>query len=224
MSPSFAFVVPVLNEASGIAELLERLARDFPAARRIVVDGGSTDATVARAMPYCEELLLEEPGRARQMNLGGRVCDADYLIFLHADSCPAFDAATMARALEDSPPWGFCPVRLSGDHWLLRWVERGINWRSRLTRVATGDQMLFLRRDVFAGQHGFADIPLMEDVELSKRLRRLAAPRVLSQPVLTSSRRWERRGILRTVVQMWAFRLAYACGVSPTTLWRLYYG
>jgi hypothetical protein len=139
-------------------------------------------------------------------------------------AAPEFDAATLGHALADNPAWGFCPVRLSGEHWLLRWVERGINWRSRMTGVATGDQMLFLRSDVFAAVNGFSDIPLMEDVELSKRLRRLAAPRVLPQPVRTSSRRWEQRGILRTVMQMWGLRLAYACGVQPATLWRHYYG
>ena len=224
MPVSVAFVIPVLNEAPRIADLLDRLARDFPAARRIVIDGGSTDATVTLAMPRCDELLLADPGRARQMNLGGRVCTADYLVFLHADTYPEFAAATLENALARSPVWGFCPLRLSGQHWLLRWVERGINWRSRASGVATGDQMLFLRRDVFTAQRGFSDIPLMEDVELSKRLRRLAPPRVLPLPVLTSSRRWEQRGILRTVMQMWGLRLAYACGVPPTTLWRYYYG
>ncbi len=125
---------------------------------------------------------------------------------------------------EGRPLWGFCPVQLSGRHWLLRWVERGINWRSRTTGIGTGDQMLFVRRDCFEALGGFADLPLMEDVELCKRLRKRSRPLVLQEPVVTSSRRWEERGILRTVVQMWLLRLAYFLGVSPQRLHRAYYG
>jgi rSAM/selenodomain-associated transferase 2 len=175
-------------------------------------------------MPRCEQLLIGNPGRAAQMNLGAAGLDTDYLLFLHADTRPQFDLAYFARRLQSQPLWGFCPVILSGSHWLLRWVERGISWRSRATGIGTGDQMLFVRRDVFEAQGGFAGLPLMEDVELCKRLRRLARPLVLDEPVLTSSRRWEARGIVRTVLQMWSLRFAYLVGVSPHRLWRAYYG
>ena len=224
MAPTVGFVIPVLNEADGIGSLLTYLARQFPGVPRVVVDGGSSDATVATAMSHCEQLLIGNPGRAAQMNLGAAGLETDYLLFLHADTRPGFDLAWLEQQLHDKPPWGFCPVELSGAHWLLRWVERGINWRSRVTGIGTGDQMLLVRRDVFEGQGGFADLPLMEDVELCKRLGKGARPRVLGQRVLTSSRRWEQRGILRTVLQMWSLRFAYFVGISPQRLWRAYYG
>jgi rSAM/selenodomain-associated transferase 2 len=224
MAPTLGIVIPVLNEATGIGSLLEQLARQFPGVPRIVVDGGSSDATVPVAMPQCEQLLIGRAGRAVQMNLGAAGLDTDYLVFLHADTRPLFDLARFERHLQAEPVWGFCPVRLSGTHWLLRWVERGMNWRSRLTGIGTGDQMLFVRRNVFEAQGGFAELPLMEDVELCKRLRKTAPPLVLGDPVVTSSRRWEERGIVRTVLQMWSLRFAYFMGVSPVRLWQAYYG
>lgn len=224
MAPTVGFVIPVLNEAAGIGRLLEYLARHFAGAPRVVVDGGSDDETVVAAMPRCEQLLIGNPGRSAQMNLGAAGLDTDYLLFLHADTRPRFDLEWLDRQLQGEPAWGFCPVELTGAHWLLRWVERGINWRSRATGIGTGDQMLFVRRDIFEAQGGFADLPLMEDVELCRRLRKGAPPLVLNRRVLTSSRRWEERGILRTVLQMWALRVAYSVGVSPQRLWRAYYG
>jgi len=223
--PSLSFVIPVRNEAGRIAELLALLASDFPAAQRLVVDGGSSDATVAAAMPGATQLLLSAPGRALQMNLGGRVASGDYLLFLHADSRPRFAAAALAQALADAPEWGFFPLRLDGQRAVFRLLERAITLRSRYSGIGTGDQMLFLRRDVFLACGGFAPIPLMEDVELCRRLRRSGRPLVPDDlQVETSSRRWEQRGVLRTVLQMWGLRLAYALGVAPQRLWRIYYG
>lgn len=224
MAPLISFIIPVFNEAPRVAELLENLRRRYPDSQLIVVDGGSADKTVRAAMPRCDQLLLSGPGRARQMNLGGRVARGDYLFFLHADTTPTASAAQLAGCLAQAPAWGFCPVRLSGSRRVFRLIERAMNWRSRLTRVATGDQMLFLQRELFEQTEGFDDIPLMEDVAYCKRLRRLAAPVVTGQPVVTSSRRWEERGILRTVVTMWLLRLAYVLGVSPHRLHQFYYG
>ena len=192
--PSLSFVIPVLNEVLRIGPLLAALERDFPAAQRIVVDGGSSDDTVAAAMAGATQLLLGEAGRAAQMNLGARVASGDYLLFLHADSQPQFAADALGRVLQLEPRWGFFPRRLDG------------------------------RRAVFLACGGFASIPLMEDVELSKRLRRQVRPLVPALVVETSARRWEQRGLLRTVLQMWGLRLAYALGVSPQRLWRIYYG
>lgn len=219
-----SFVIPVLNEASHIAGLLQSLAARFPEAQRIVVDGGSTDATVAQALPHCTQLLLGERGRAVQMNLGARAASGDYLLFLHADSVPDFGAQQLTACLEERPLWGFCQLRLSGRRPVLRLIEWAINRRSRLSGIGTGDQMLLLRRDVFERNQGFAALPLMEDVELCARLRRQARPRVLPLTVETSSRRWEQRGVARTVLQMWALRLGFALGVAPAYLSRAYYG
>ena len=220
---SLSFVIPVLNEEGCIGPLLALLQRDFPGAQRIVVDGGSADGTVAAAMPGATQLLLGAAGRAVQMNLGARAASGDYLLFLHADSRPCFVAPQLERVFREAPEWGFFPLRLDGSRAVFRLLEQAISVRSRYSGIGTGDQMLFLRRDLFLDCGGFAPIPLMEDVELCKRLRRTAAPLVPDLAVETSSRRWEQRGVLRTVLQMWGLRLAYALGVAPERLWRIYY-
>ncbi len=224
MTPSLGFVIPVLNEQDRVGSLLQQLRERYPEAELVVVDGGSEDLTVATALPLCTHLLIGERGRAAQMNLGGMACGADYLCFLHADSLPGVSAARLHSYLDKAPQWGFCRVRLSGRRPVFRIIEWFMNLRSRLTAVATGDQMLFLRRSVFERSGGFDNIPLMEDVAYSKRLRRLGPPLVIREPVLSSSRRWEQRGVLRTVLSMWGLRLAYVVGVSPGRLWQYYYG
>ena len=219
-----SFVIPTLNEGAGIKEVLQALAQDYPGAERIVVDGGSSDDTVAEVLASGAVLLRSEPGRARQMNIGADAASGEYIFFVHADTRPPLSPQSITLVLDSVPHWGFARVCLSGDGAALRVIEWGMNLRSRLTRVATGDQMLFVRADLFARLGGFAAIPLMEDVELSKRLRRTAAPAIIADPVETSSRRWRERGIVRTVLQMWALRLGYFCGVHPDRLWRRYYG
>ena len=219
-----SFVIPVLDEALGISTLLCDLRERYPGCEIIVVDGGSSDQTVAQAMPLCDQLLIGEAGRAGQMNLGAQVATSEYLMFLHADSCPGISAVRLERLLQDQPGWGFCQVRLSGTRPVFRVIEWAMNLRSRLSRVGTGDQMLFLRRELFLQTGGFDPIPLMEDVAYCKRLRRVGRPKVIAEPVTTSSRRWEEHGVARTVLRMWLLRLAYFFGVSPSSLWRYYYG
>ncbi len=223
-APPFSIIVPTLNEAGRIADLLCALRGRFPAAELLVVDGGSRDETVRQALPHSDQLLIGESGRAAQMNLGGRAARGEYLIFLHADSEPLISQAQLLSLLANTPEWGFFPVRLSGKALAFRVIERFINWRSALTGVGTGDQMLYLQRDTFVRTGGFDAIPLMEDVAYCKRLKAKYPPVIPSAPVLTSSRRWEEQGVVRTVLRMWALRLAYFMGVSPTRLWRYYYG
>ncbi|MEP4485084.1 MAG: TIGR04283 family arsenosugar biosynthesis glycosyltransferase [Halioglobus sp.] len=224
MSASVAFVIPVLNEAKSIAGLLESLQHRFPSASICVVDGGSSDDTAKQVLRGNAQLLLGEPGRSSQMNLGGFSCTADYLIFLHADTVPGCTEDELLSVLASRPEWGFCRIQLSGTSAPFRVIEWFMNQRSALTRVATGDQMLFVRSDVFSLLNGFASLPLMEDIELSKRLRKRCAPAIVSTPAVTSSRRWEQHGIVRTILTMWAIRLAYVCGVSPQTLAGYYRG
>lgn len=224
MAPRISIIIPVLNEAARIGAVLTCLRDRFPDAELLVVDGGSDDETVRSAMRHCDRLLLGERGRARQMNLGGRASAGEYLLFLHADTLPEFSQQYLSGALADGPAWGFCPVRLDGSRRAFRVIEWFINRRSRLTRIATGDQMLFLRRDVFEHCGGYEPLPLMEDVALCKRLRGEAPPRVLDRPVVTSSRRWEEGGVVRTVLLMWSLRLAYFLGASPQRLVRHYRG
>jgi rSAM/selenodomain-associated transferase 2 len=223
-APLVSFVIPVLNEQAGIAGLLEELGARFEDSERLVVDGGSVDQSVSVATPLSTRVLNSPAGRARQMNLGAASARGQYLLFLHADSRPSISSLELSGVLAANPPWGFFKIRLDGGHWMFRVIERAMNLRSRLTGVATGDQMLFVRRDVFLSNGGFADIPLMEDVEFCKRLRRESSPQVVSQPVLTSARRWEDRGTIRTVINMWLLRLAFFLGASPQRLWRHYYG
>lgn len=224
MPVRFSFVIPTLNEQSNIAALLQSLRQYYPQGELIVVDGGSSDKTVAQALPHCDQLMIGRAGRAVQMNLGAQVATSQYLFFLHADTQPEISVETLQLALKEQPQWGFSPVRLSGSRLAFRVIEWFINQRSRLTQVATGDQMLFVQRDFFLQQGGFEVIELMEDVALSKRLRNASPPVILAQPVVTSSRRWEEGGVVRTIVRMWLLRFAYMCGTPPGTLWRYYYG
>ncbi len=221
-----SIIIPVLNEAS----MLPRCLAALQALRRqgheiIVVDGGSEDETVEMAMKRADRVVMCERGRARQMNTGARLARGDVFLFLHTDTGLPERAVELIRAAlrETEKGWGRFDVRLSGAPFLLRLVETGMNWRSRLTGIATGDQAMFVRRDVFWQVGGFADIPLMEDVELSRRLKARAAPVCLRQRVITSSRRWEEKGILRTIGLMWSLRLVYFLGVSPARLAGIYY-
>jgi rSAM/selenodomain-associated transferase 2 len=208
-------VVPVLNEAGGIRAALDALA---PLRARghevIVVDGGSSDRTADLAAGLCDRVLSAPRGRAAQMNAGARVANGDMLLFLHADTRLPADFM-----IPDSSVWGRFDVRIDGRHPLLKVVACAMSLRSRLTGVATGDQAIFVRRDAFPG---FPEIALMEDIALCKVLKRRARPTCLRQKVVTSGRRWESRGVLRTILLMWRLRLLYALGASPGALARKY--
>jgi len=222
MDARLSIVVPVLNEAPGIAAALEALA---PLRARghevIVVDGGSEDASAALAAPRCDRLLAAPRGRALQMNAGARVAAADALVFLHADTrLPPRADELILLALQDRV-WGRFDVTIEGRHPALALVAAGMNWRSRLSGIATGDQAIFVRRADFPG---FPELALMEDVALSRLLRRRGRPACLRARVRTSGRRWEARGVLRTILLMWRLRLLYRLGVSPERLARRYHG
>jgi rSAM/selenodomain-associated transferase 2 len=223
-----AVVVPVLNEAATIEAALRRLAAlRQRGARVIVVDGGSGDDTAARAAPLADRVLAAPRGRALQMNAGAQAAEdtaADVLLFLHADTRLPEDAdRIVAHALADgSHCWGRFDVRLDAPGWQLRLIETLMNWRSRLTGIATGDQAIFVTRSAFAWLHGFAPLPLMEDIDFSSRARRLTRPAALRDRVLTSARRWQRHGVWRTVALMWWLRLSYFFGADPAALARRY--
>ena len=223
--PSFSIIVPVLDEAPGIAAALEALAPMRRAgASVIVVDGGSRDATRALAAPLADRVIEAPRGRASQMNAGARECGGDILVFLHADSAlppNALDAigAGLKRTARD---WGRFDVAIAGADPLLSLVALLMNARSRLTGVATGDQAIFVRREAFDAIGGFPEIPLMEDVAISKKLLGRTRPLALEDRVVTSGRRWERHGTLRTIFLMWRLRMAYALGADPRRLARRY--
>ena len=214
--------MPVLNEAAGIDAALQALAPVVArGAQAVVVDGGSTDDTVARAQRHTGVTVLASVrGRARQMNAGAcHAAGSGALLFLHADTLLPPDADRLIQqALASGRVWGRFDVRIKGRPWMLRVVAAAMNARSRLTGIATGDQAMFMSRGAFERVGGFPDQPLMEDIELSKRLRRLGAPACLRAPVSTSGRRWEQRGVWRTIALMWRLRWAYWRGADPAEL------
>jgi rSAM/selenodomain-associated transferase 2 len=216
-----SIVVPVLNEASGVVKFLAPLQSWRAQGHEVVlVDGGSTDRTLDLARPLVDQVQISGPGRALQMNTGARASSGNLLLFLHADTYlpSAAYAILMPFAADTWYGWGRFDVRLAGAHPLLRVVETLMNLRSRLTGIATGDQALFISRTLFEQIGGFAPLPLMEDIELSSRLRRLHAPQCLHARVETSARRWVQDGVLRTITRMWWLRWLYFCGVAPATL------
>jgi rSAM/selenodomain-associated transferase 2 len=221
-----SIVIPALNEAANLARLLPDLARREHQAELLVVDGGSTDdsrAVVARV--EAARWLAARRGRAAQMNAGARAARGDVLLFLHADTMlPAGAGAAILAALADRRVvGGRFDVRLDSPRPLLAAVGWLMNRRSRLTGICTGDQGIFVRRAVFEALGGYPEIPLMEDVEFTRRLKRRGRLAALPLRVVTSARKWETEGIVRTVVLMWTLRLLYALGTPPARLHRWYY-
>jgi rSAM/selenodomain-associated transferase 2 len=215
-----SIVIPVLDEAERIGASLAALA---PLRRRghevIVADGGSADATRELAAPLCERVVPSARGRGVQMNAGARFATGDALLFLHADSALPPEADRLVFESLQRRRWGRFDVEIEGRHPLLKIVGWTMNLRSRLTGIATGDQAIFVRRADFAG---FPEIALMEDIAFSRLMKRRGAPACLRSRVRTSGRRWESRGVLRTVVLMWRLRLLYFLGARPERLARLY--
>jgi rSAM/selenodomain-associated transferase 2 len=212
-------IIPVLNEQDNIACLLAQLAPlQSKDCELIVVDGGSSDATLTNAIG-ADKLLKSKPGRAEQMNVGAAQASGHMLWFLHADSILVGDINSYGDKIIANRSWGFFCIKLDGAHILFRLIEGMINLRSSLTKVATGDQGMFVCRTLFDSVDGFQSIPLMEDVALSKSLKHVADAEVIStSKIVTSSRRWQQRGILTTVLLMWSLRLQYFFGVSPARL------
>jgi rSAM/selenodomain-associated transferase 2 len=219
-------VVPCLNEAAGIAAVLATLQAYRAGGHEvIVVDGGSHDGTPECARPLADRVIGCGRGRALQMNAGAAAATGDVLLFLHADTWlpPAADRLILEGLAESGRCWGRFDVRLSGALPTLRVVERLMNVRSRLTGIATGDQGIFVTRQAFESVGRYPEIPLMEDIALSGRLKRIGRPLCLPARVVTSSRRWERDGVWRTVLFMWWLRLGYFFGAEPRDLARRYY-
>ena len=218
--------MPVLNEAAALADYL----RPLQSLRQrhcelIIVDGGSNDETVAIARSLADQVLTAVKGRALQMNAGAAVANGDILWFLHGDTLPPQNSDALIREALTKPSriWGRFNVRLSGRHPLLRIVEIMMNLRSCLTGITTGDQGIFICRETFEQIGGYPEIALMEDIAISKSLKRIKRPVCLLQSLLTSSRRWEQNGIIKTILLMWSLRLLYFFGADPKKLVRIYY-
>jgi len=214
----------MLDEAEGIAGMLRAIRRGAPDAEIIVVDGGSADSSVAIAGPFCDLVVAESRGRARQMNAGAKISRGDALAFVHADTLvPASFGADIAAALSNpAVVGGRFDVKLDSSALPYRVIGAMISWRSRISRVGTGDQAIFVRREVFARLGGFPELDLCEDLEFSRRLKRAGRVACLRSRVITSARRWNRDGLARTVLRMWMIRAMYLAGVSPARLKRMY--
>jgi len=220
-----SIIIPTLDEAERIVATLESLGDLRRRGHEIIVaDGGSGDATAALARDLADQVVCSPAGRAEQMNAGARAAAGDVLLFLHADSrLPAeADRLVLQGLAAGGLVWGRFDVQIASSQPLLRLVASMMNLRSRLTRICTGDQGIFVRREAFAAIGGYPRQELMEDIAISARLRRVSAPLCLRQRCLTSARRWESGGVLRTIVLMWCLRLQYALGAAPARLARSY--
>ena len=217
-------IVPVLDEAERLGGALAPLQAERGGRLEIiVVDGGSRDNSLEIARPLCDRVLMSRRGRARQMNAGARAARGDTLLFLHADTRLTPPARARLSALEQSP-WGRFDVTLKGREPLFRLISTLMNLRSRLTGIATGDQAIFVRRDLFWRIGGYPEIALMEDLALSRHLKNHARPVCLRETIEVSARYWRQRGIIRGILTMWAVRAAWSLGASPRLLHRIYYG
>jgi len=221
---SLTVIVPVWQEAGAIVETLQALGPLRKAGHEvIVVDAGSPDGTAELARPWCDRVVVSGKGRAVQMNAGAAVAAGNVLLFLHADTrLPRSALVELEKFSRTRCGWGRFDVALSARRRIFRVIAWFMNRRSRLTGICTGDQAMFVRRDVFEALGGFREIPLMEDVEFSRRLRLVSRPWCIADPVVTDSRRWEQNGPWRTILLMWRLRWRYWRGESPESLAKAY--
>ena len=214
-----SIIIPVLNEESSIKDLLHQLQTYRQQGHEvIVVDGGSNDNTCSISKPLSDKVITSESGRALQMNNGAAHSENDILWFLHADTLIFDKSVEQVQQALNKNDWGRFNVKLSGSHILFRLIEKMMNVRSCLTGIATGDQGIFVKKYVFNAVNGYPNILLMEDIEISKKLKLISRPICIKEKLTTSSRRWEEKGILSTVLLMWKFRLLYWLGVSADKL------
>ena len=221
-------IVPTLNEGEGAVHFVAHLL-DIPDVFQIVVVDASDQSESIEQLERianCERISLVRSngrGRAKQMNLGADCSKGDNLLFLHSDTRLPADAALLVEEKLNDSKWGRFDLRLDQAGLSFRIIEFMINLRSRVTTIATGDQAIFVKRDFFFQQGGFANIALMEDIEFSRRLGKSWPPALITAPVITSARRWKAHGIIKTIVLMWKLRLLYRLGVNPEKLASMYY-
>lgn len=219
-----SFIIPVYNEVKNLEPLIAEInVLEMAGHEVIVVDGGSQDATLTTLQAVGKKVISSAQGRARQMNAGASLAVGEVLVFLHADTTLPVDAAALIVRAIQQRPWGRFNVVLSGEALIYRVIAAMMNLRSCLTGIATGDQCIFITRQLFETVGGYQAIPLMEDIYLSKSLKKFSRPFCIKSRVVTSSRRWQQHGVVQTILLMWFLRLAYYLGVSPQRLHNLYY-
>ena len=220
-----SIVVPTLNEQTTFQDRLDQWRQlKTEGVEIIVVDGGSSDETFKLALQFSDTVISSPKGRAKQMNAGAAIATGEYLLFLHADThFPVTNIKELSRLRSEKNTWGRFNVRLNNSRTIFRLIEFMMNERSRLTKICTGDQAMFVQREAFNHVGCFPDQPLMEDIELSKRLSRLNGFTPLNSPIIVSSRYWETHGVIRSTLRMWNLRLRYFLGQHPKELHALYY-
>jgi len=216
-----SIVMPTLNEEAAIEAAIAALAPFRERGCEVVVaDGGSQDNTLSLALRACDLVVRAPRGRGAQMNAGAGAARGDALLFLHVDTrLPEnADQLVLDGLSHGGREWGRFDVAIEGRSRLLPIIAAMMNWRSRLTGIATGDQAMFIRADAFHAVGGFQDIALMEDIAMSAALKRRGPPLCLRARVATSGRRWDREGALQTILLMWRLRAAYCLGADPDKL------
>ena len=220
---NFSIIIPTLNEEKTLQSCLSALQPLRNNCEIIIVDGGSADDTRVIAKTLADQVITSEKGRARQMNNGARQATGNVLIFLHADTClPENAFQLIQQQLSNSGKWGRFDIQLCGKHFMLKVIAYMMNWRSKLTGIATGDQVIFVTRPAFEAVGQYPEINLMEDIALCKALKKISPPINLKAKVISSGRRWEHNGIYTTMLLMWSLRLRYFFGADPQTLAYLY--
>ncbi|MBL6987090.1 MAG: TIGR04283 family arsenosugar biosynthesis glycosyltransferase [Methylobacter sp.] len=224
MQPQLSIIIPVVNEAGQIAVKLQALQSLRDRCQLLLVDGGSDDNSAKIAKPLVDQVLQSPRGRARQMNCGAAGAKADVLLFLHADTrLPDHAINLILEAVTDGYQWGRFNVSFDSPQTIFRLIAFMMNWRSRLTGIATGDQALFMTRQAFQAVGGFPTIALMEDIAICTDLKKLGSPCCLAVEVVTSARRWQQHGVFKTIFLMWWLRLRYFFGADPNDLVVRYY-
>lgn len=220
-----SIIIPVLNEAQFLSRqknLLKSLLREGH--EIIIVDGGSKDKSVQIARSVMCETFVTKASRGYQLQFGATKSKNDTLLFMHADTIlPKYAPSLISDALTKSDKdWGRFSVSFNNSSWIFSVIAWFMNKRSCLTGIATGDHAIFINRDIYISTGGFEDIPIMEDISISKRLKKFSMPICLPDKVITSSRKWEAQGIIRTILKMWILRMLYFCGISARKLEKLY--
>ncbi len=219
----FSVIIPTLNEEKSIQSCLLALQPLRNDCEIIIADGESNDNTRSLALPLVDKVMTSAKGRAKQMNNGASYATGDILIFLHADTClPENTLQLIQQKISTTRKWGRFDIQLSGKPFMLKVIAQMMNWRSRLTGIATGDQVIFVTRLAFQAVGQYPEISLMEDIALCKALKKISRPVCLKNKVISSGRRWEHNGICRTILLMWSLRLRYFFGADPKILAFLY--
>ncbi len=219
-----SIVVPTLNESKQIEHCLNGLQLLRQQGHEIiVVDGGSNDNTVSLALPLCDRVIQSKKSRAIQMNSGAAEATGHCILFLHADTTLSSDVVNFFLEVQNiEKKWGRFDIRLSGRDGLFRIIETCMNIRSRITGIATGDQAVFVGKELFNEINGFPEIALMEDIAISRLLLKRSKPICFRERVISSSRRWEENGIIKTILKMWAIRFLYFFHVDANRLAKIY--